>query len=46
MLIKCRIFHVIIFLFIDKGEKKIRFSPGVNAKTTCNIQLLEGYGGN
>lgn len=34
------------FLFIDKGEKKIRFSPGVNAKTTCNIQLLEGYGGN
>lgn len=34
------------FLFVGKGEWKVRFVPGVNAITTCTIQLTEGYGGN
>ena len=34
------------FLFVGKGEWKARFIPGVNAMTTCTIQVTEGYGGN
>lgn len=34
------------FLFVDKGEFTIKFSPGVSSETTCNIQMTEGYGGN
>lgn len=34
------------FLFVDKGEFIIKFSPGVSSETTCNIQMTEGYGGN
>ncbi|MCQ2772449.1 MAG: hypothetical protein MJ238_04145 [Bacilli bacterium] len=34
------------FLFVDRGEFTIKFSPGVSSETTCNIQMTEGYGGN
>ncbi len=34
------------FLFVRKGESRIRFNPGVNLKTICTIQMTEGYGGN
>lgn len=34
------------FLFLAKGEKRARFTPGVGQSTSCTIQVTEGYGGN
>ena len=33
------------FLFLDKGNYKVKFAPGVSEDTFCRITKLEGYSG-
>lgn len=33
------------FLFLEKGEYQVRFTPGVTGDTVCRITLTKGYAG-